>query len=249
MIDRFKDRLSEYLDGDLDPRDEALIEAHLVECATCRATLAELRAVVARATALPPAEPKADLWSGVLARIEADALPVSGPVSGDVGGHPGVAAMLPGSGSAKADPRPRTGRRRRISFSVPQLAAASIALALVSGTGVWVALSIDRGEPATGASTYAVAENPAVARFVGTEQRSTIAELERVLAAQRDSLDPVTVAVLESNLKIIDAAIAEAVAALRHDPGNTYLNRHLGQTVRKKIDVLRRAAEVARAEI
>lgn len=247
MIDRFKDRLSEYLDGDLDPRDEALIEEHLVDCATCRATLAELRAVVARATALPPAEPKADLWSDIRARIEADASPT--PASGDVEAPRGVAAMLPGTGAVKADPRSRTRRRRRISFSVPQLAAASVALALASGTGVWVALSIDRGEPVTAASTRTVVENPAVVQFVDTEQRSTIAELERVLAAQRDSLDPVTVAVLESNLKLIDAAIAEAVAALRQDPGNSYLNRHLGQTVRKKIDVLRRAAEVARTEI
>lgn len=242
MIDRFRDRLSEYLDGDLDPRDEALIEAHLVECATCRATLAELRAVVARATAMPPAEPKADLWSGVLARIEADAT----PVSGEAEARP-AAAILPG-GSTQADPRPR-GRRRRISFSVPQLAAASIALMLASGSGVWVALNVDRGESATGATTYAVGENPAVVQFVGTEQRSTIAELERVLAAQRDSLDPVTVAVLESNLKIIDAAIAEAAAALARDPSNTYLNRHLDNTVEKKIDVLRRAARVARTEI
>lgn len=78
MIDRFTDRLSEYLDGDMDPRDEALVEAHLVDCATCRATLAELRAVLARATALPPAEPKSDLWPGILARVESDVATAGG---------------------------------------------------------------------------------------------------------------------------------------------------------------------------
>lgn len=245
MIDRFTDRLSEYLDGDMDPRDEALVEAHLVDCATCRATLAELRAVLARATALPPAEPKSDLWPGILARVESDVA----TAGGNAQAGRDVAAALPGLGSGKADPRARARPRRRISFSVPQLAAASVALALASGTAVWMTLNVDRAEPAPEAGVHTLVENPAIARFVANEQRNTIAELERALGEQRDSLDPVTVAVLESNLRIIDAAIAEAVEALVRDPGNTYLSRHLGNTVEKKIDVLRRAAEVSRSTI
>lgn len=245
MIDRYTDRLSEYLDGDMDPRDEALIETHLVDCATCRATLAELRAVVARAAALPPAEPSADLWPGIRARIESD-LPSAGS---EAQTRVGAGPTGPTFGSGTLDPRVRSRPRRRVSFSVPQLAAASIALALASGTAVWVTLNLDRAEPAPAANVHTLADNPSAARFIEYEQRNTIAELERALDEQRDSLDPVTVAVLESNLGIIDAAIVQAMAALESDPGNNYLNRHLGNTVEKKIDVLRRATQVARAEI
>jgi len=36
MTDRWTERLSEYVDGDLNDRDREAIEAHLPTCATCR---------------------------------------------------------------------------------------------------------------------------------------------------------------------------------------------------------------------
>ena len=48
--------------------------------------------------------------------------------------------------------------------------------------------------------------------------------------------------VIERNLDAIDAAIAEARAALDRDPANTYLNSHLADARRRKLDLLRRAA-------
>ena len=42
--DRWMDRLSEYLDGELTPEERRELEAHLAECASCRTTLEELRA-------------------------------------------------------------------------------------------------------------------------------------------------------------------------------------------------------------
>ena len=50
--DRWMDRLSEYLDGELAPEERRELEAHLARCATCKRTLEDLRAVVARAAAL-----------------------------------------------------------------------------------------------------------------------------------------------------------------------------------------------------
>jgi anti-sigma factor RsiW len=225
MIDRWTDRLSEYLDGELDPRDERLVEAHLADCASCRATLAELRAVIARAAALPLRDPAADLWPEIRRSIEA-------------------APVLPG-------PRQTVRARRRVSFSLSHLAAAALLVSLVSGGSVWLAMRAGSPDPGQGGAG-ALGDDGAspIARLVASQdaEQASVAELERVLAANRHRLDPVTVAVLESNLKIIDAAITEAVTALARDPGNPYLTQHLDATMQKKVEVLRRAASIVRAQ-
>jgi len=62
--------LNEYVDGTLAARDRASVEAHLAECAGCRTAVAELRALVARAAALPKTiEPSRDLWATIETRI------------------------------------------------------------------------------------------------------------------------------------------------------------------------------------
>jgi tetratricopeptide (TPR) repeat protein len=67
--DTHSDRLSEYMDDELAPADRVAIETHLGACASCRATLAELRDVTSRAGSLPDTPPAADLWPGVAARL------------------------------------------------------------------------------------------------------------------------------------------------------------------------------------
>jgi hypothetical protein len=67
-------RITAYLEGDLDATTSSALRGHLRGCAACRA-LAEDHARIAGALAdLPPAEPPAALWDGVLARVaEAEA--------------------------------------------------------------------------------------------------------------------------------------------------------------------------------
>jgi anti-sigma factor RsiW len=72
MHDPWMDRLSEYLDGDLAPEEARALEEHLVGCDACTATMAELRAVVARVNELADTEPAHDLWAGIAAAIAAD---------------------------------------------------------------------------------------------------------------------------------------------------------------------------------
>ncbi|PYP94681.1 MAG: hypothetical protein DMD34_08130 [Gemmatimonadetes bacterium] len=63
-------RLNECADGTLADRDRAGVEAHLAECAGCRAAVAQLRDLVAGARTLPRSvEPGRDLWSGIATRI------------------------------------------------------------------------------------------------------------------------------------------------------------------------------------
>ena len=89
---------------------------------------------------------------------------------------------------------------------------------------------------------------PQVAAFAADREYVLAAkDLERVLAEGRDKLSPATVAVLERNLALIDAAIAEARAALEADPANADLRALLWGAHRQKLDLLDRATRLTRS--
>lgn len=234
MNDHWTDRLSEYLDGELLSGERTALEQHLLGCEACRATLAELRRVVARAQALDDTPPAADLWPAIARRIGAGR-------ASDVPDVPDVPDVTD-LGVYRA--------RRRISFTVPQLAAAGIALMLVSGSVVWKVLSPSATPVAVTPAPPAIAPLPdgAPAAWSGDASYDlVIARLEQLLAQNRTALDTATVRVLEKNLEIIDRAIAEARAALAADPASAYLNHHLARTMRRKVDLLRQASALAGA--
>ncbi len=70
-------------------------------------------------------------------------------------------------------------------------------------------------------------------------------ELSLILAAQRGRLRPETVALVERNLAVIDAAIAESRAALARDPANAELQHLWATAARQKVELLRWATRVA----
>jgi anti-sigma factor RsiW len=215
MTDIWIDRLSEYLDGDLAPAACAALEAHVASCRDCAQALAELRDVVARAGALAPRPPDADLWPGIAARIDAP---------------PAVAAF---------PSRPR----RRVSFTVPQLVAAGLALMVTSGGGVWV---LNHGGRTTDTPRVAAAPGPDVlpASLADPYYDEAIADLQQTLQEGRAQLDPQTVQILEANLGAIDKAIDQCRQALASDPGNLYLHNHLDEARQRKLALLRRAAAI-----
>ena len=220
MNDQWTNRLSEYIDGELDANERAALEGHLATCGRCYATLAELRQVVARAQSLEDRPPAADLWTGIHARLT-------------TGRRPGVS-------------RDTTTSQRRFSFSVPQLLAASVALILLSGGSVWLAV---QQRSTNTAAEPAVTPQPStvrVANWTGSTD-AAIAELQAALTLNEKRLDSATVRIVRKNLAIIDRAIAEARIALRNDPGNAYLNLHLADTMRRKVELLRRVNDMAAA--
>ncbi len=70
-------------------------------------------------------------------------------------------------------------------------------------------------------------------------------ELSLILAAQRGRLRPETVALVERNLAVIDAAIAESRAALARDPANAELQHLWAAAARQKVELLRWATRLA----
>lgn len=73
----------------------------------------------------------------------------------------------------------------------------------------------------------------------------SIETLWRTLDERRDSLAPSTVATVERSLRIADSAIAEARSALEQDPANRVLADLFVSNYERKIDLLRRATELA----
>jgi hypothetical protein len=89
----------------------------------------------------------------------------------------------------------------------------------------------------------AVADQPALREL--SDYDAAVGELEELLDAERQRLDPKTVRVLERNLAIIDSAIAEARRAVEQDPENGYLRTYLNRTLRRKVELLRTASAIA----
>lgn len=230
MSDRYTERLSEYLDQELGTAERSELEQHLLECAECAATLAGLKRVVARAGGLAEADSDsradaraaAELWPGIAARIQP---------------------------RPRAIPIPRAGGAdRRRSFSMPQLAAACLVAAVLSGAAVWFARSAgprETGELIPGSARLGAAAEPASAHPGASA--TAVEELRAALASGRDDLDPATVRTLEESLMVIEVAIREAQRALDADPRNPYVRAHLDETMRRKVDLLHRATMLASA--
>jgi len=162
----------------------------------------------------------AELWSGIAARIAP-------------GGRP----------AARVSPF-RRAITSRLSFTLPQLAAAGIALMVLSGGLVWMARS---GDPRADFQPISAQTEPrsdtrmiAPANFADAHYDEAIADLERTIDAGRTTLEPETLRVLEENLRSIDRAIDQCRRALATDPANVYLNTHLADARQRKLALLRR---------
>jgi putative zinc finger protein len=240
MHDPWMERLSEYLDGELGSPDREALEAHVKQCAECARTLEELGRVRAEARGLPRPPAPAELWP----RIES-------------------AIAKPGTITRLASPR-----RSRF-FSLPELLAACLAVAILSAGGAFLALrhrqpaemvarvpqvkpeasEERRAEPE--ASVAAVPaektspEGALAAQAPETPKEEAISELRKALARERDRLDPTTIRTLEANLAIIDLAIDQAKRALAADPADSYVKQHLAETMRRRVELLQRATMLA----
>jgi putative zinc finger protein len=209
------ERLSEYQDDELVPAEREACEAHLATCDICRSALDEIRAVIAAAQADPDVLPATDLWPAIHRRIG------------------------------------RVVQPRTISLTLPQLALAASLLIAVSAGVAYVAggrSTPGPRAPISEAPIQAIAEptmppspDVAPANFADAQFNRAVSDLEGILAEQREQLDPRTVMVIERNLATIDEAIRQAHAALQADPANPFLNSHLAQARRRKLDLLRQA--------
>jgi hypothetical protein len=203
------EQLSEYLDDELAPGDRERIEVHASGCPTCRRELEALRAVTLRARSLSDAPPQADLWPGIADRITRMA--------------------------RAAAPRREAWR---ISFTLPQLVAAGLALVVL--TAALVSLARLGGPRTDFPPVAAGGEAPADDAY-----GEAIADLERSMLAGRARLDEETLRVFDANLAAVDQAIEECRQALAGDPANSYLRAYLAEARWRKLELLRHAVAIA----
>ncbi len=196
------------------------------------AELGPMRELVEDLAALPrEARLPRDLWPGIRTRI----------------------AGAPGS-DVVAIERALRPTARRFTFSLPQLVAAGIALAFLSGGTVWLALSTQPA--ASGASVtpvssappaVAVSDDGGVPATTVQDYENAVAELEMILEEGRLVLGHETIERIVESLAVIDDAIEEAREALDRDPASDVLNRLLTRNMWKKMEILRQTAVAIRA--
>lgn len=212
------DQLCDLADGALDATAEAAARDHLRACNECSAQLAELTSLATATAALPlEIAPPDDLWDDIRESIA-----------------------------------PRVVRRSAVAWGLPQLAAAGIVVAFASSALTAIAMRTRNPQVPIAPSVVSAAQaTPNLAELptslASDEGRYTrsVDALQRVLAERRDSLAPSTIATVERSLAIADAAIAEAREALARDPANGALMQLFASNYERKIDLLRRATELA----
>jgi anti-sigma factor RsiW len=110
--------ISDYIDGTLELGEQTKMELHLADCEGCRAMRDDLLQVVHFSKQLPLHTPSSAVW----ARIETD-----------------LEAQRPRSSWSRAAAWWTRAQNRYLRLSIPQLAAASVALAIVVSIGVMLA--------------------------------------------------------------------------------------------------------------
>jgi anti-sigma factor RsiW len=214
--------INDYADGVLASGAERdTVARHLDACDECRARVEELRAFLRDANgATAEVAPPDDVWPAVRSEIERRKVI-------DLPGLRGVGWT-----------RTRAGARW-------MMAAAAVTL-IVASSSITAVIMRERASspPVSGDATTVETRMLEVAR-VEQGYLDTVVELTAALDAARPQLSPATIAVVERNLAVIDAAIAESKAALFKDPGNRVLLEVLSGTYRQKLDLLRRAAQLA----
>ena len=216
-----EDELHDAADGTDRPAEAGRVARHLMHCASCRAEVERIRELLTLAASLPRAiEPPADLWPDIRSRIRAQ--------------PGGVAASTMASrsrwGSFAHNPR--------------WLAAAAVLLVVASSALTTLYLKPDRALVAARAdSVTPMSETSAIpVRRVSDDYDRLDQELSALLAGQRGKLQPETIAKVERNLAVIDAAIAEIRQALAEDPGNEALHQLLKASYGQKSALVRQVS-------
>jgi hypothetical protein len=263
QCDAFAERLVDLLERDVDESTRAALEAHALACGDCGALLSDLRKLRIDASNLPTLAPSRDLWEGISQRIDAPVIPLHAGVT-ERGAAPiapwrrwasmsAAAALL--MAATAASTYYLTIRLR----GVASASAVATRSPVVSDTGravperttVSTVAVVDSAKPSAPASkqTGRAASAPAAAsvRLVSTkpsaEQVYTteITRLHGIVERRRGQLDPVTIGVIERNLKVIDDAIAQCKLALTKDPASRYLMESLNNALENKVQLLRTA--------
>jgi putative zinc finger protein len=260
----FDAALPDHLEGTLDERLRASVAKHLSECVRCASLVRDLDKIRKEAAALPDLVPSRDLWQGIEARIAAPVIPLTArpePKRRFAPAWMGVAAaaliLITAGITYTLTARSFQGGTATVAQVTPTNPApaqsgSDIGVTEPSPTTNPSGTGGTRARAATTPSTAVASESsprrPApIARLVNQQVSEDvysreIAMLQKIVTDRRTQLDSSTVAIIERNLRIIDAAIAQSRAALANDPASRLLSDQLTHALDKKVELLRTAA-------
>lgn len=136
---------------------------------------------------------------------------------------------------------------RRVTIGVPLLLAASVILMLLSATAVML---IRRGS-VSGPDSVAVGPggwNTMEAGITDQQYDTAVAQLEELLATNDTLIEPGTLQVIRQSLMKIDKAIDDARVAIARDSNNAFLRASIAANMRRKLALLRTAAQAVTAQ-
>lgn len=254
--EEFGDRLADLLERELDETTRAALESHAVSCGDCGPLLADVRKLRIDASNLPVLAPRRDLWDGIAARIDAPVIPLR---SADVPSRraprwPRWASMVAAAVLLVAltstmtyylttrNGGPIESKRIAASEAKPPLDSMHTpkAGAEPSARTVSAVAATESGgssAPTTPVVSVTNKKKQSAEQVYSTE----IARLHTIVERRRTLLDPVTIGVIERNLKVIDDAIAQCRLALAKDPGSRFLMESLNNALENKVELLRTA--------
>ncbi|HMG11888.1 MAG TPA: zf-HC2 domain-containing protein [Gemmatimonadaceae bacterium] len=267
--DEFDTALPDYLEGTLDDSRRAAVEGHLSECVRCASMLRDIENIQKGAAAMPDLVPSRDLWLGIESRIAAPVIPLAtrpAPQRRMAPAWMGIAAAALIASTAGITYMLTANSLRPAKSSTVAAVTPSSPLQPTNGADSGVpaestsapspvgAVAVTRQPDVTG-SRVAARETPPPQRIpVQLVSQSSdrahsdvvygreIEMLQNIVSQRRTQLDSSTVAIIERNLQIIDAAIAQSRAALARDPASQMLDQQLTHALDKKVELLRTAA-------
>ena len=221
--DRWLELVDDHVDGVLEPETDRALRRHLDDCTDCSTAASELRELLQAASELPRSmDPSPELWTGIESRL------------------------APRSAVAPRSLHIARSQRRFVGW-VPRAIAAALLVAFgaLSSRLLWppAPAAVDiAGEPAAVEAVLASAEVAnAEAEYLRVKEA-----LWLTIYRNHEELSPMTVHVVEHNLRTIDKAIQDIRLALDEDPGNRRLEGQLFANHKRGIDLLRRLATSSR---
>jgi len=265
--EEFAASVADLLERDLDEASRAAVEAHALDCETCGALLSDLRKISADASNLPVLAPSRDLWEGIAARIDAPVIPISARTEGRrTAGFGGRDRKVLRSAALAASLLLAAGIGGLITFQVmrsqpvtvatrgdrpsPNHTGSSSAQPIAPSSDSLTPSAQDTAAAREGGTVTSLGSEPVGATEVAHVRNKSaeqtfdveIARLRAIVQRRSAQLDPLTISVIERNLKVIDDAIAQCRAALAKDPASRFLIESLNHALENKVELLRTAA-------
>lgn len=221
---RSQQDIQDLVDGALGAIRTAELQQHLDQCASCRALADDLQRLRDVAASMEPLEPPDHVWMQVAGRLRQE---------GRVTARPAVATA---------------GRGGQAWLAV------AAALILAVGASLWFVIAPanrpadeatantvaqrTEAEPGNAAATDAVQSGVEDLQKAERLLQSGVAKLRDGLGADGQTLPGAVATTLDSNLRILDQAIAESSSALQQEPQNVAARTSLFDALQRKISLL-----------